>query len=203
MKIKKAIRDEFLWSGFAFDAVTAVGLACEAYLILFITYATKGGEALWRSPTPPFIGLLTCLIIIALGLLFSWRSVSIIGWAGASLIASDMYDIQNFGVENISRIYTVTLGLALPLLIVLEVILTRVSATARARVVFRPRALLKAVLLTTTLFAGMLLAFSYVPILGEYSTSPEAATFQAAMIAGLATIVMAVFLLARPKGGQG
>ncbi len=183
------------------DGVRILGVACGIYITLFVLYF--GLEVPWHQifVSHPYqaTALFTGLILVTVGLVLSLRTTSTLGWGLMALTPGFVFDIPAFVTAKAFEIGFLCLALGIPLLVLLETILTIEGATAKARVVFRGRALLKASLILVVILSSLMLVFSNWDILEQYSTSPEAATFHTAIIAGLTTIIFARFLLAEPK----
>lgn len=177
-------------------------MGCALYVFLFALFlAGTGYEELLQSRPYEVFGLAAGLLVTMLGLIMAWRKVCIAGWTVLAVIASMLLEVSSFILAEATAIALMVLGLGLPFLLLLEVILTVEGATIKARVIFRPRALAKASLLSAAVLLGLLFSFTYLPLLNEYASSPEAGTFQTAMMAGLATMVLASILLSQPKHG--
>lgn len=184
------------------DGVRAVGMACALYIFLFTILLAAGHQSPWVIKPNEFYGLVAGLIVTILGLVMSWRTVCIAGWMVLGMIAGMLFEVSSFIVEEAASISLVVLGLGIPFLLLLEVILTIEGATAKARVIFRSRPLAKALLLSAAVMLGLLVSFSKIGMLTQYANSPEAATFQSAMMAGLAAMVFSYILLMRSKYGR-
>ncbi len=187
------------------DPTKAVGIACACYITVFVLLVQAHGPAIQLRPLRPAqaVPLACATVAIVASLLLSWRMPCLLSWAFMGMVASGFLEVSNFTLAQSSQVSLGVFGLGLPFLVLLEVILTMEGATARARVVFRPRPLVKALLLVTIVMLSLMAAFSYVPGLQQYSASPEAATFQTAMIAGISTMALASILLRRPRGLMG
>jgi len=189
----------------SFDASKAVGIACACYITIFILLLQAHGSLIQLLISRPggVVPLVCGAAMIVVSLLLSWRMACLLAWAFMAMVASSSLGVSNFALGQSAQISLAVFGLGLPFLVLLEVILTMEGAMARARVVFRPRPLLKALIVSATVMLALLAAFSYIAALRQYSASPEAATFQTAMIAGLATIALASILLAQPRRSVG
>ncbi len=183
------------------DGVRLLGAVCATYVLIFVLHFGLGAP--WTQIVESYPWelalLLTGFTLTILGLLLSLRTISILGWSGMALAPGFVLDLPAFVIGRAGEIGFFALALGIPLLALLEVILTIEAATAKARVVFRGRALLKASVILTGILAALMLVFSSWDVLEQYSASPEAATFHAAIIAGLTTIVVSKFLLSRPR----
>lgn len=183
------------------DAVRAVGVLSSAYVLLFLAHYASGGQyASYWAPRPlELVGVVFPVSLLVLCLVLSWRTAYIISWAALASVSSNMLKVSSLDIGEAPDVSLAILGLGMPLLLLLEVALTMEGGTSRARVVFRPVPLLKAVALAVAVLAGLVLSFSYVDLLRQYAESPEAATFQTAMTAGLAVMVFASILIAQPR----
>lgn len=183
------------------DAVRAVGILSSTYVLLFLAYYASGGQyaSYWAERPLELVGIAFPVSLLVFSLVLSWRTISILSWWALAYVSSNMLKVSSLEIGEVSSVSLAVLGLGMPLLLLLEVALTMEGGTARARVVFRPIPLLKAVALAAGVLGGLVLSFSYVDLLRQYAGSPEAATFQTAIAAGLAAMVFASILIAQPR----
>ena len=167
--------------------------------ILFAIYLGISMSTILPSAALPVSTTSYLSVILATSLVLSLRTVALLVWLGLCLLASWIYSIPSVTLEHLSELLRLLIGVGLPSLLLLETILTMEGANARARVVFRPKPLAKTAILMAFVLVGFVVSFTYVPILSNYGASPEAASFQSPMIAGLSTILLGPIILARVR----
>ena len=186
------------------DAVRAVGMGSGAYIMVFVMRFARQGAYLTTLSQPPIgiLALAASLSILVLAILASQRNLAMLSWLASGMVAFQLFPLPAMVVEELIGILTISLGLGIPFLLLLEVILTMEGGTAKSRVVFRGVPLVEAILITLAIFVALTVSFSYVGMLSEYARSPEAATFQAAMMGGLTLMVFGWILLSRPRRAE-
>jgi hypothetical protein len=189
------------------DGVRLLAIAFAAYIAAFtLAYgpsASQGGAPLPGPYTSA--ALISGLCITVIGLVLSIRTMCILGWGILAITSGTIFELHSFALGQLADIAFLTLGLGIPLLLLLETMMTIEGAGARARVVFRAKALVKASALLLAILVGLILLFSSWGLLERYSSSPEAATFHSVIMAGLSAMILGRVLLARPaqEGGEG
>ena len=192
------------------DAVRLVGIACAAYVVLFVLrFANQGAylrtQALTQLLTQPanwFTALVAAIALVMISIIASRRTLAILAWVATGMIAFQLFHLPSLVLAQIRTILLLGVGLGIPFLFLLEIIATMESGTARARVVFRAKPLGQGILLTVLFMGGIILSFTYLGVLSTYAGSPEAATFQSAMIGGLTTMSLGWIVLARPRQAE-
>jgi len=181
------------------DAIRIVGILFTAYLGVSMLTILRGAVLPLSTTRHVSLAVSSLVLVLVAFLVLSLRTAALLVWLGLCVLASWMFSIPSVTLEHVSDLLELLVGIGIPSLLLLETILTMEGAAARARVVFRPKPLVKTAALMACVLAGFVLSFTYVPMLSSYGASPEAASFQSPMIAGLSTILFGPIILARVR----
>ncbi len=181
------------------DGIRILGILFAIYLGISMSTILPSAALPVSTTSYLSVTMASLVVLLATSLVLSLRTVALLVWLGLCLVASWIYSIPSITLEHLSELLRLLIGVGLPSLFLLETILTMEGANARARVVFRPKPLAKTAILMAFVVVGFVVSFTYVPILSNYGASPEAASFQSPMIAGLSTILLGPIILARVR----